>query len=136
MSTKILATEALEGAEVVNPDGDQIGTIDKIMLDAVTGRIAYVVLTADDFLGFGGEQFVVPFSLLDFDMQVDHFVSALDKDRLEEAPRYDPEAAAPGSGYEYLDDIYVFYGVDRYWERRREPKSVESPSHPAAVPSS
>jgi hypothetical protein len=58
----VMAADTLEGNKVVDPAGDELGTIDHIMLDIVGGRIAYAVLAMGGFLGIGEKLHALPWS--------------------------------------------------------------------------
>ncbi len=53
----VMAADTLEGDKVVDPAGDEIGTIDHIMIDVLGGRVAYAVLAMGGFLGIGEKLF-------------------------------------------------------------------------------
>src|SRR5688572_27071093 len=54
----------LIGADVENPQGEDLGDIKDVVLDSQTGRIAYAVLTFGGFLGLGEKYYAVPFAAL------------------------------------------------------------------------
>jgi hypothetical protein len=56
----LLAMGAVCGASVVGADGDSLGIITEIMIDADSGAIAYAVLTHGGVLGVGEKLFAVP----------------------------------------------------------------------------
>ena len=49
---------------VINLEGKPIGTIDDLVIDIDTGRIAYAVLEFGGFVGFGDKLFAVPWQSL------------------------------------------------------------------------
>lgn len=51
---------SVRGADVKNADGSAFGSIDKIIIDSHSGRIAYLLLSSGGFLGMGGDWFPVP----------------------------------------------------------------------------
>lgn len=135
MSFHIHAATDLVGKKVMNSAGDDLGKLDKLMIDAVNGQVAYAVLSFGGHWGFGDKLFAVPFQALDYDMEAECFIFEVTKEQLEEAPQFE-ETALPTGDEELLDDVYLFYGIDPYWQRRQESVSVNKPGHPAAVPSS
>lgn len=135
MSTTILSTDTLTGTPVRNAEGEDLGEIKELMIDARTGHVAYAVLSFGGFLGFGDKLFSVPFQSLHLDTQANQFTLDIDRERLEDAPGFDKDDW-PEIDYTYLDDVYVFYGVDPYWNARHEPVTAHRPAEPAAVSSS
>lgn len=60
----LLAMGAVCGASIAGADGEPLGTITEIMIDADSGAIAYVVLTHGGVLGVGEKLFAVPWRRL------------------------------------------------------------------------
>ena len=50
---RVLGAKTLTGNRVRNFPGDELGTIDEIMIDIPTGRVAYAVLSYGGVLGIG-----------------------------------------------------------------------------------
>ena len=49
----VLSGSSLKGDKVVNYKGEDLGTIEEIMIDLDRGRVAYAVLSFGGFLGLG-----------------------------------------------------------------------------------
>jgi sporulation protein YlmC with PRC-barrel domain len=47
---------------VNNGQGEALGTVSDLAVDTTTGQIPYAILTSSGFLGFGGEDVLIPFS--------------------------------------------------------------------------
>jgi sporulation protein YlmC with PRC-barrel domain len=113
---RILTASTLTGDRVRNPAGDNLGSIEEIMLDLESGRIAYAVLSFGGFLGIGDKLFAVPWSTLRVDQGEHEFVLDIDRAALEKAPGFDkdnwPDMADPAFGRE----IHQHCGQTPYWE--------------------
>jgi sporulation protein YlmC with PRC-barrel domain len=59
-----LAADTLTGDKVVNLQNEDLGTIEHLMIDLATGRVAYEVLSFGGFLGKGDKLFAIPWSAL------------------------------------------------------------------------
>jgi len=70
----LMLADTLEGNDVVNPAGDDLGHIKGIMLDVQRGRIAYAVLSFGGFLGMGNKLFAIPWQALTLDTDDKQFV--------------------------------------------------------------
>jgi sporulation protein YlmC with PRC-barrel domain len=60
----LLSTATLLGSEVRNPQGEDIGDLNHLLIDPHTGRIMYAVITMGAILGMGGETVQVPWETL------------------------------------------------------------------------
>ena len=98
--TFLMACSALAGDAIVNLAGEQLGTLEHVMLDVVTGRIAYGVLARGGVLGLGARLFAVPWPALVLDVERQCFVLDVALERLRRAPGFDrehwPAMADPG----------------------------------------
>lgn len=113
---EIMAASTLEGDAVVNTQGEDLGSIEEIMLDVPRGRIAYAVLSFGGFLGMGHKLFAVPWSALTLDAERKCFVLDADKDRLEQAPGFDKDHWPSMADPKWARDIHSYYGSRPYWE--------------------
>ena len=50
---QLVASDRVEGTAVRRPNGDMIGHIERLMIDKVTGRVSYAILSFGGFLGIG-----------------------------------------------------------------------------------
>jgi len=112
---RVLAGSTLAGDHVRSPEGDDLGSIEEIMLDPERGRIAYAVLSFGGFLGIGDKLFAVPWSALRIDQGEHEFILDIDRETLEKAPGFDkhhwPDMAAPVFGR----TVHNHYGRTPYW---------------------
>lgn len=96
----LASAEGLRGLAVHSRDGDKLGTIDQIILDKQSGRIAFVILSTGGFLGLGQSYHPVPWHALRYDSQRGGYAAAIDRRLLLGAPSYRPESAP------LFDDAY------------------------------
>ena len=62
------AKSTVIGSKVVNQQGEDLGTIEDIVVDVDVGRIAYAVLSFGGFLGMGDKYFAIPWEAFRFDV--------------------------------------------------------------------
>jgi sporulation protein YlmC with PRC-barrel domain len=58
----IVKASTLLDFNVSNVQGEDLGTVSDLVVDTNTGQIPYAILGSSGFLGFGGENVLVPFS--------------------------------------------------------------------------
>jgi sporulation protein YlmC with PRC-barrel domain len=111
----LINAERVEGTSVYNPQGDKLGTIDDIMIDKVSGKAIYAIMSFGGFLGIGEKQHPLPWSSLTYDEDKEGFVVNLDKRKLEEAPTLDPDDEDFVWTPDYGRRVDQYYGAPTYW---------------------
>src|SRR5512135_141884 len=87
----VMSASTLTGDSVVNAKGEDLGSIEDIMIHIDSGRIAYAVLSFGGFLGMGDKLFAIPWEALTLDEDNHQFILDIDKDKLENAPGFDKD---------------------------------------------
>jgi len=64
---QVMAQGTLEGNDVYNSAGEELGSIKDIMIDVPRGRVAYAVLSRGGVLGIGDKLFAIPWGALTLD---------------------------------------------------------------------
>ena len=54
----------IKGAKVLTINDEELGKIEEVMIDSERGRIAYVVLASDSFIGMSCKLFAIPWEAL------------------------------------------------------------------------
>lgn len=112
-SGSLIAADNVNGTDVYNTAGEKLGEVDDLMIDKVSGRVIYAVMSFGGFLGMGEKQHPLPWSSLNYDPQKDAFIVNLDKKQLEAAPTIDNDEFEWTSDYGRTVDKY--YGAPTYW---------------------
>ena len=113
---QIMAAETLTGNDVVNAAGEALGTVKAIMLDVLSGHIAYAVLSFGGILGFGEKLFAIPWQALKLDTDNKCFILDIEQDRLANAPGFDKDHWPTMADPQWVASIYSYYKVQPYWE--------------------
>jgi sporulation protein YlmC with PRC-barrel domain len=85
-SGRLIAADQVEGTRIYNSAGENLGNVEDVMIDKVSGRIAYAVVGFGGFLGMGNRHYPLPWETLKYDANMGGFVVNLDKRTLEGAP--------------------------------------------------
>ena len=88
----LISAERVNGTDVYNPAGEKLGNVQDIMIDKVSGRAVYTVMSFGGFLGMGQKYHPLPWATLKYDTSKSGYVVNLDKATLEAAPSYDSVA--------------------------------------------
>jgi hypothetical protein len=66
----LIASDRVEGTPVRSTDGTTIGTIDRVMINKLTGNVAYAVLSFNSFAGMGKRYLPIPWCRLTYDRKL------------------------------------------------------------------
>jgi sporulation protein YlmC with PRC-barrel domain len=113
-SGTLIAADKVKGTNVYNLAGDKLGSVDDIMIDKVTGRAIYAVMSFGGFLGMGDQHYPLPWATLKYDTQKGGYVVNLDKKQLEGAPNYDRNSEFKWTP-EYGRKVDTYYKAPSYW---------------------
>jgi sporulation protein YlmC with PRC-barrel domain len=84
----LIAADKVEGTAVYRSSGEKVGSIERVMIDKYTGRVAYAVLSFGGFLGFGDDHYPLPWSLLTYNERLGGYEVNIGEDQLKDAPKY------------------------------------------------
>ncbi len=112
---EIMAADTLEGDKVVNSRGEDLGTIEEIMIDVQRGRVAYAVMSCGGFLGMGDKLFAIPWGALTLDADRHCFVLDADKERFQNAPGFNKDHWPSMADNTWAMQVHDYYGVRPYW---------------------
>jgi PRC-barrel domain len=88
----LIGSDKVEGTAVYGPDQEKIGSVERVMIDKLSGKVAYAVIGYGGFMGIGEDHYPTPWSNLKYDTNLGGYLINLTKDRLEKAPRYASES--------------------------------------------
>jgi hypothetical protein len=83
-----IGSDKVEGIAVYGADQQKIGSIERVMIDKVSGKVAYAVLGYGGSLGIGDDHFPTPWSSPTYDTNLGGYRTNITKDQLDKAPRY------------------------------------------------
>lgn len=113
---KVLSASTLTGDPVYNAAGEKLGSLEEIMIDLGSGRVAYAVLSFGGILGIGDKLFAIPWSALRVDTDNKRVVFDVPKERLAKAPGFDKNKWPDFADEQWGAEIHGFYGQTPYWE--------------------
>jgi sporulation protein YlmC with PRC-barrel domain len=111
----LIAASKVEGTAVMNTAGEKLGSIENVMIDKLTGKVAYAVMSFGGFLGIGDRHHPLPWNVLKYDTNLDGYVVNLDKKMLEGAPTYETDERVDWADREWARRVHDYYKVPPYW---------------------
>ena len=111
----LVASDRVEGTEVRRANGDKIGNIERLMIDKVSGKVAYAVMSFGGFLGIGHKHLPVPWEKLAYSTKQDAYELDVPDEMLKNAPAYENSRDFDWGDRSQEIDIYNYYKVPPYW---------------------
>ena len=111
---RLIAADKVEGTNVYNPSGDKLGSIENVMIDKTSGKVAYAVMSFGGFLGMGDSHHPLPWQVLKYDTGQGGYVVNLDKKQLEGAPTFDRTSEFKWTP-DYGRKVDSYYKAPSYW---------------------
>jgi sporulation protein YlmC with PRC-barrel domain len=105
---------------VRNSAGQDLGKIEDLAVDPVTGQIRYAILSFGGLLGFGDKLYPIPWPMLSIAPSRDYMLLDIDRNRLSRAPVYDRGT------WPDMNDISWRRGIDDYYGHRYDERPVVS----------
>jgi sporulation protein YlmC with PRC-barrel domain len=69
----LIESDRVEGTTVYDRQGNNVGSIKRLMIEKLSGRVAYAVMSFGSFLGIGGEEHAIPWSKVTYDTRLDGY---------------------------------------------------------------
>jgi hypothetical protein len=88
-----------------------MGTIKRVMIDKISGKVAYAVLSFGGFLGIGDEYYPLPWQSLKYDTNLGGYVTGLTEAKLKGAPKYASESTWDWSEPGRARSVDDYYGI-------------------------
>jgi sporulation protein YlmC with PRC-barrel domain len=107
----------LLGNTVRDPQGDDVGKMEDLMIDLQSGYLASAIITLGGIPELADKYYPVPLEVLSFDPVNHTFHISVDRETLEQAPAFDRERL-PKVDRQGLIDVYAAYGYTPYWKER------------------
>ena len=110
----LIGSDKVEGTPVYRSNGDRIGQIERIMLDKISGKVAYAVMSFGGFLGIGEDYYPLPWSLLKYNTRLEGYEVNVSEQQLKDAPRYSKQECWDWSDRARGQKVYDYYGAAPY----------------------
>jgi sporulation protein YlmC with PRC-barrel domain len=108
-----ISSEDIHGTEVYGPDGKNIGEIDHLIIDKLSGRVAYAVMSFGGFMGLGHSHYPIPWGALTYDKSLSGFRTAVTEGQLKDAPEFSDDS---WQDRDWEVRTHRHYGAPQYWE--------------------
>jgi hypothetical protein len=113
-TTSLIGSDKVDGTAVYGADRNKIGSVQRVMIDKISGKVAYAVISFGGFLGMGEDYYPVPWNTLKYDTNLGGYVTGITEASLKGAPKY-----SRNSDWDWSRDndqrVYQHYKAAPYW---------------------
>ena len=108
-TVSLIGSDKVQGTTVYGADDQKIGSVQRIMIDKISGKVAYAVISFGGFLGMGEDYYPMPWPTLKYDTRLDGYRAAVTEDQLKGAPKYSESQGWDWSNRENDRRVYDYY---------------------------
>jgi PRC-barrel domain len=87
-TVSLIGSDKVDGTPAYGMDDRKIGTVQRVMLDKISGKVAYAVISFGGCLGMGEDYFPMPWASLKYDTALGGYRVGITEDQLNNAPRF------------------------------------------------
>jgi hypothetical protein len=111
----LIGSDKVEGTPVYRSTGERVGTIERVMIDKLSGKVAYAVMSFGGFMGIGEDYYPLPWSLLTYSERLDGYEVNVSEQQLKGAPKYSKHETWDWSDRARDRKVYAYYDVTPFW---------------------
>lgn len=108
----LISSNRVQGTAVYGMDGRQIGEIDHLMIEKISGKVAYAVMSFGGFLGLGESHYPIPWGSLRYNTELQGYQTSITEDQLRDAPEFSDDAWSDPAWERRVHDHYC---APYYW---------------------
>ncbi len=114
-TVSLIGSDKVEGTAVYGADSKKIGKIERIMVDKISGKVAYAVLTFGGFMGIGEDYYPLPWANLKYDTNLEGYITGITEQQLKSAPKYSKAQSWNWGDRENDRRIYNYYNTPLWY---------------------
>jgi sporulation protein YlmC with PRC-barrel domain len=113
-SKPVIESDRVEGTAVYDPSGKHVGTIKRLMIEKVSGRVTYAVMTFGGFLSIGSHEHTIPWDKLRYDTRLGGYRTDITEEQLRGAPSvFADREVWPDRPRE--QEVHDYWRIPPYW---------------------
>ena len=107
----LIGSDKVEGTAVYGAGDQEIGSIERVMIDKISGKVAYAVLSFGGFLGIGDDHYPLPWQSLKYDTNLGGYRTGITENQLRGAPKFSNDNAWNWNDPARTRAVNDYYGV-------------------------
>ena len=109
---QLISSEDVHGTGVYGAGSKNVGEIDHLIIDKMTGRVAYAVMSFGGFMGLGHSHYPIPWSALSYDKSLGGFRTNITEQQLKDAPKFSDDS---WNDRDWETKTHQHYSAPTYW---------------------
>lgn len=105
------AADDIRGRRVKDKDGEDLGTVQDLLIDDAEGRVRFLIIEHGGFLGLGETKSFIPVDAISAITEDEVFINHT-RESVAGAPGYNPALV---NDRHYYEGFYNYYGYGPYW---------------------
>lgn len=110
-TSTLIGSDKVDGTAVYGADGEKIGSIERVMIEKMTGKVSYAVLSFGGFLGIGDDHYPLPWPSLKYNVELGGYQTMIAVEKLKGAPKYADENEWDWASTTRTKGLSDYYGV-------------------------
>jgi PRC-barrel domain len=110
-TVSLIGSDKVQGTAVYGSDGETIGSIERVMIEKISGKVSYAVLSFGGFLGIGDDYYPLPWPSLKYNVELGGYQTLVPVEKIKGAPKYAHSGTWDWESRERARSLDDYYGV-------------------------
>jgi hypothetical protein len=111
----LIGSDKVQGTNVYGADDKKIGVVQRVMIDKMSGKVAYAVIAFGGFLGLGEDYYPLPWPNLKYDTRLDSYRVGVTEDQLKDASKFSQSTDWNWADRARDREIYDYYDTPLWY---------------------
>ena len=110
-TSNLIGSDKVEGTPVYRLNGENVGRIERVMIDKISGKVAYAVMSFGGLLGIGEDYYPLPWSVLTYNPTLGGYEVEITEQQLKNAPKYSRHETWDWADRQRTQKLTDYYGT-------------------------
>ena len=111
----LIESDRVEGTTVYDPNGNNIGSIKRLMIEKISGKVAYAVMSFGGFMGMGADEHTIPWNKLTYDTSLGGYRTDITEEQLRGAPSLSSDRDHDWNDRQRETELHDYWRSPYYW---------------------
>jgi hypothetical protein len=113
-ASNLIASDRVTGTAVRRSNGDTVGTIERLMIEKTTGKVAYAVMSFGGVMGIGEDHHTLPWHVLTYNTDLDAYEVNLTDEQLRDAPARTARGTDPSYDRDWEEHVHQYFNRNAF----------------------